>query len=127
MTKSRSHQTQTDDQRRAYARGYNRGLKRAYDRITQVIQIAKGYRARLTDTAPRVCGTCSRWLRGDGSNNSAMCKWGSCRADFEFGMEGRMWVDGSWDHPKKIITSEDFGCMAWLPERVGAAAEARSV
>ena len=105
----------TDGERRQYSRGYNRGRKHVYDRITQVIKIAQGYRTRLTNPSTPNCGHCSRWLRGDGNSNSAACKWGSCGADFEYGMEGRMWVDGAWDSPKKIITSEDFGCTAFLP------------
>lgn len=109
-----SRQCETIGERRAYQRGYNRAGSRAWDRVRKVVEIAKGYRTRLTDTTPRTCATCTRWLRGDGSNNSAACKWGSCRADFEWGLEGCMWVDGRWTK-QQIITSEDFGCVAWLP------------
>jgi hypothetical protein len=111
--------TKTEEQR-AYQRGYNRGMNRYIDRAQKVVEIARGYQARLTDNdSERMCENCSRWTRGGDSPNADQCKWGVCAADFEWGAEPRMWVDVPPGSPRaikpQIITQPDFGCRSWLP------------
>ena len=98
----------------AYARGYNRGRSRMFDYASRAVEIAKGY--RLLSRRPedsRVCSSCSRWERG-----CPTCSWGKCAASFEFGLEGRMWADQfvGEKQPRAVITSEEFGCVNWLPK-----------
>lgn len=105
---------QTTEEKRAYARGYNRCRARGYDYARKLAEIAKGYRDRLADMkTDRSCQSCRRWSRG-GRN----CQWGTCAADFQYGIEPRMWsekfVDGPYQ-PANISTSQDFGCVNWLP------------
>lgn len=111
---------QSADEKRGYQRGYNRANSTAWNRVRRVIEVAKGYRARLVDNSNGSCAECRRWLRGAGQNNSSGCKWGSCRADFECGLEARMWVDLPLGTPRSIkptiTTSEEFGCVNWLPK-----------
>lgn len=107
----------TDGEHRAYSRGYARARSRSWDRFRRVIEIAKRYRAAAKAPFPDLrCETCDRWMRGDGINNSKTCVWGSCRADFEFDLEPRMWIDH--DVAGKIITDASFGCASWIPRRV---------
>jgi hypothetical protein len=104
---------QSPDERRGYQRGYNRAHSKIASHVQRVIKIARGYRDRLTDTdSARICETCARWKRG-----GANCMWGACDADFEWGIEPRMWADtnaGESPH-RKIITQPNFGCVSWLP------------
>jgi hypothetical protein len=95
----------------AYQRGYSRGRTRVYAHAVRLLEIAKGYRERCVGQSKvRICKNCSRWKRG------APCAvWGSCRADFEFALEGRMWVDAAAREAPAIITTEDFGCINWIP------------
>lgn len=111
----------TPDEKREYKRGYNRGVKRCYERINHVLALAKSYRIRIATTDERHCNTCVRWLRGDGWNKTDGCKWGSCRADFEFDTEASMMTT---DNKVKIITSEEFGCVSWLARSVSALRQA---
>jgi len=115
---------QSADERRGYSRGYNRAGARYHTRMERVIGIARLYQAKLLGLisdaeAKRTCATCHRWNRGDGLNNAESCKWGTCSTDFVFGLEPRMWIDFPLHHPRthgaKITTSEDFGCVNWLP------------
>jgi len=102
---------QTVEEKRAYAKGYNRANSNHWDRMRRLCDIAKGYRKRLTDTTTeRVCATCDRWKRG-----GPQCLWGLCRADFDYGTEPRMWVDTTDRNGAAIATTEDFGCPCWLP------------
>lgn len=105
----------TIEEKKAYTRGYNRARSRCWDRVQRAVQIAKSYRARLTDIHPSLqCRDCDRWMRGGPD-----CVWGRCRADFEFGVEGRMWAEvtgNSKDVKSAIITTEDFGCVNWIPK-----------
>lgn len=99
--------------RRAYGRRYNAIRKRAYEHARKIAKIAKGLRARLTDTdSEKVCSRCARWTRGGSST-----VWGICRADFEWDVEPRMWAaPQDWkrgDIPLEIITEENFGCVNW--------------
>lgn len=112
--------TQSADEKRGYQRGYNRGHARAMHFFTRVCEIARRYQTRLTDIdRSRTCQNCDRWTRGAGSPNSEACMWGSCRADFEWSVEARMWVDlppGSPRDLKPTITTQpNFGCVSWLP------------
>lgn len=103
---------QSDAERRAYARGYNSGVRRRGTLVRALIEIAKGYRARLTDIdTARQCQTCDRWERGHSST-----LWGYCRADFDAD-EPRMWADRFvGDRPdRQIVTHEHFGCVNWIP------------
>lgn len=104
----------TPEEKRQYTRGYNRGLARQQNRANRAIEIAKAYRARTGDReTERLCVNCDRWTRG-GPN----CVWGTCRADFEYGLEGRVWAEalvGDRDVQRSVITSEDFGCVSWIP------------
>lgn len=104
---------------REYQRGYNRAGARHWERLRRVIDIARGYRARLTDaSATKTCATCDRWTRGRGAGiNASACLWGSCRADFEWSMEPRMWVDADKNTVTEIITQPEFGCVSWIPRR----------
>jgi hypothetical protein len=108
--------TQTAGERRAYSRGYNRGRTRVWSVFQRVVEIAKGYRARLADVdTQRICATCRRWERG-----CETCHWGYCGLDFEFQVEPRMWPDRRdyqrLDNGVTIATSEQFGCPCWLPK-----------
>lgn len=114
---------QSADEKRGYQRGYNRAGSRARDRVKRVLAVAKGYRSRLSDTsADRTCSTCLRWSRGGGCHQSENCLWGHCAANFEYDLEGRMWVDFPVGTPRavqdtvRIATSQDFGCANWLPK-----------
>jgi hypothetical protein len=106
--------TQTDGERRAYAKGYNRANSNCWSRTRRIIEIAKSYRARLKDfDTARVCETCARWTRGCDA-----CHWGYCSADFEFGIDERMWIDS--DGPTsgvKIVTQARFGCVSWIASK----------
>lgn len=102
---------QTDAEKRAYQRGYNAGRKRRLDWSFKLLAVARRIRDRLTDTNPdRSCQTCDRWTRG-----GATYQWGMCRADFEWDVEPRMWIDSRAPDLAEITTSEDFGCVSWLP------------
>jgi hypothetical protein len=105
----------TREEHLAYQRGYNRALRSVADRVSRVIRIARGYRDRHF-TQGR-CATCDRWTRG-----CRGCLWGTCRADFEPGIEPRMWTErfAGENSGRSIETSEDFACVNWLP-RIGAA------
>lgn len=112
------------DEQRGYTKGYYRAGVRAHERLQRVIDIARGYIARLEDRdTARICQNCQRWNRGDGMNNSEGCKWGSCKADFEFSLEPRMWIDAPIGAPRKLVegmkitTQETFGCVSWIPRR----------
>lgn len=100
-------------QTKEYRSGWNRGRARATHWAWVVIGIAKGYRARLADIdTARRCDTCSRWTRGRQG-----CVWGKCAANFERGAEPAMWADGTRSgQPIAVITTEDFGCVNWLPD-----------
>lgn len=109
--------TATRGEKLAYARGYNRGRVRAYGWINKLAALARAYRdMRLTPGEPHRCDGCRRWTRGGGLRGSEMCQWGVCSADFEWGVEPRMWIDAlAGDRPREITTSQDFGCASWLP------------
>lgn len=98
----------------AYMRGYNGNRNRISVVHGRLIEIAKAYRAlsrRPEDQ--RQCVGCARWTRGDQPDASPSWTWGRCSADFQWGCEARMWVDDRTN--PKIITSEDFGCVNWIP------------
>lgn len=106
--------SRTPGEQREYTRGYNRGQARVLERARAALRIAKRYRERLTDTAHmRRCSDCDRWTRG-----CPTCVWGSCSGDFDRAAEPAMWADHlpgeTVDHG--IITTEDFGCVNWLPK-----------
>lgn len=107
--------TMTHGERKAYGRGYNRAISRGIDRVQVIASIARGYRDRLTDiNSKRRCDACSRWTRG-----GANCIWGTCAADFDHGTEPRMWAEayvGEKHADRAVITTEDFGCVNWLPQ-----------
>jgi len=106
--------TQTVEEKRAYARGYNRGRNRRITWAVTLLRILKGYRARLTDVdTARQCQTCDRWKRGGGPEY----RWGYCRADFQTMEEPGLWADDMVGdkEPRRIITHEHFGCVNWIP------------
>ncbi len=99
----------------AYQRGYNRARRNFANRAARAVEIAKGYRSRSalpTDTEQR-CAGCARWSRGGPD-----CVWGKCAANFEYSLEGRMWVDQfvGENERRVIITTAEFGCVNWLPK-----------
>jgi hypothetical protein len=112
---------QSADEKRGYQRGYNRAGARYWDRVRRVVEIARGYQQRLTDTdKARTCATCRRWTRGGSAmRNDNACMWGSCSADFDFAIEARMWSEMPMGSPSnlkpEIITQPEFGCVSWLP------------
>lgn len=109
----------TEDQKREYSRGYQRGRFRAHDFAAFAFRMAKLYREQAAalrlvmlgkdNWTARECQTCDRWTRGTPGN----CKWGICSADFlaEVG-EPMMWIDG--DTGGQFCTHEDFGCCNHL-------------
>lgn len=100
--------SKTPGETRAYAKGYGRATSRYWTHVTRVLDIARGYRGRLKDfDTARRCDTCRRWTRGCDT-----CVWGHCSHNFERPLEPSMWPDP--DHAD-IITTEDFGCVNWLP------------
>jgi len=98
---------------RDYSRGYGRALRRCGNRVQKALDIARGYRDRVTSTQDQRCDTCVRWTRG-----GPRCLWGACRGDFEYSAgEPGMWADrfvGEADQ-RRVITHENFGCVNWLP------------
>ena len=107
---------QTEAEKRAYQRGYNRAQRNASNRAWHALEIAKAYRDRLGEInhAP-ICRNCRRWTRGCQS-----CVWGICAADFERTAEPAMWAEAlvAESHvDRKVITTEDFGCVNWLPRK----------
>lgn len=111
----------TVNDRREYQRGYRRGRARASEWIHKLIELAKLYRGQRVDQGvPNRCATCRRWARGGGGSGAESCRWGICKADFEWSVEGRMWAGTrSGDREMHITTSEDFGCVSWLPKGGG--------
>jgi hypothetical protein len=109
--------SRTRAEQNEYSRGYGRGIRRASDRVRQVLEIARGYKARAAGDSAGRCSTCERWKRG--RVGEASCLWGVCRADFEhFAGEGSMWID-NYPRPSsergEICTHETFGCVNWIP------------
>jgi hypothetical protein len=94
-----------------YSRGYNRGLARSHDRVQRILRIAQRYRESCDTPTESLCRTCDRWTRGGPS-----CVWGECRADFEYGLEPRMWADGGKSPKGTVVTDENFGCISWIPK-----------
>jgi hypothetical protein len=123
---------QSADEKRGYQRGYLRAGSRAWDRVRRVVKIARGYRARLHDQdQSRTCAFCVRWTRGGDPARAAesACMWGTCRADFEWDLEPRMWAELPIGAPKNlmpvIVTQPDFGCMSWLPRNSSTLTEGK--
>jgi hypothetical protein len=114
---------QNADEKRGYMRGYSRAGARSWDRVRRVIAVARAYKTRLSDTdTSRICMTCDRWTRGgESSSRAESCKWGVCRADFEWGIEARMWAELPLGAPRslkpQIITQPEFGCVSWIPTK----------
>lgn len=105
----------TTETQKAYSRGYYRGRSRMYDYIARLTKIAKAYREMARGGAvpsESICRNCDRWTRGGPS-----CVWGDCRADFEIGVESRMWSEGGRMPKGGITTTEDFGCINWIPKQ----------
>ncbi len=107
--------SKTEGEKREYSRGYSRATYRFICRAREIAEIARGYRARLADhDTARQCHTCQRWKRGGDK-----FLWGVCAGNFEQPQEPSMWADSfageTWQ--RKIITTEDFGCVNWLPIR----------
>jgi len=102
---------QSEAEKRAYTRGYQRAVARRSAFAIRLVAIAKAYRLRLQDQdSKRVCMSCRRWKRG-----TKTTLWGECRADFD-GPEPRMWVDWPSSSARPaIVTHENFGCVNWLP------------
>jgi hypothetical protein len=94
-----------------YSRGYNRGLARSHDRVQRILRIAQRYRESCDTPTESLCRTCDRWTRGGPS-----CVWGECRADFEYGLEPRMWAEGGKSPKGTVVTDENFGCISWIPK-----------
>ena len=104
---------QTEAEKKAYMRGYNRRNSRDSGRVWRILKVAKAIRDRQHSTDANLCKNCERWTRG-GPN----CLWGVCSTDFQYGVEPRMWPDTyPTQTPAKITTTEDFGCVSWLPRQ----------
>lgn len=99
----------TPGEKRAYQRGVNRATARNHDRMQKLIRIARQYRERESSDEECICQTCDRWRQG--TNNTV---WGFCRADFQYGVEPRMWAD-SKSGDADLITDATFGCISWIP------------
>ena len=108
--------TQSHEEKLAYQRGYSRANSRYWARLREVIRIAKAYRERSATPSDetRRCISCVRWERG-----GEHYLWGVCNAEFERGAEARMWTEALHCNGKyvsgKITTTEDFGCVNWIP------------
>jgi hypothetical protein len=110
--------TQSDAEKRAYLRGYNRGVKRENNHVRKITDIAKGWRLKAQEGfGGKRCDTCAYWRRGEGQR----ILWGECGQDWESagGGLGTAWPD--WDSGRGasriLISHENFACINWQPKK----------
>ena len=105
--------TQTDAEKRAYLRGYNRGRDRAWRSWRKVIEIAAGWRRKAAEGyGGKRCDGCALWQRG-----SASTKWGFCSQDYNASPDlGWIWAEGpNCTRDAHLISHENAFCSNWLP------------
>jgi hypothetical protein len=108
---------QTDDERRAYQRGFNHGATRRGELALKLLDIGKRWRALATDSfADRRCVNCHLWQRG-----GLQTRWGICSQSWETA-SGAGYAFTQEDHkgqPIHIATYAEFACINFLPKMEG--------
>ncbi len=104
--------TQSDAERRAYMRGYNRGRKSVWSAYSKIIEISKAWRTKAAEGyfGGARCDTCANWKR------SGQAKWGKCSQDWESAPSlGTAWADSEDFHETYLASHENFACVNWHP------------
>lgn len=108
----------TDDERKAWQRGYNAGRSKAWNAYHSIIGIARAWRVKARDgyPIPARCSGCLYFEKENPRHLYGRCSQDSIDGVYEGTIHAALREWKSNPEPMALIVSEDFGCINWRPK-----------